>query len=473
MMLHRLRPVAVRPAAAQTVAQAVARPQRHFSVGAALKSTWQGFSKSERTVVAASSVGAACGGLWLVQCGFGNAEHWFDQRFVTTKDPDALAEFYQAEDLLRIIAVIPPMFSFFMNKVVPDESTQTEETCLLNTEETKFNVRLLGMEVSFQILEEELELEDGETVLKSFCRYERFVDWVPLLADMGIKIKLWDQTWRYGFERLEDGTYEVYHKCEDFKGPFPIRWIVFLHQTYVTWGCEKVINGDAFGTEDLDALDEELACVPLSEIKKFLGLVKAAKEEEIEAMKSEEEPDEEAIAEATASIARIEKLAEREASSISVSKRAYPTTGTSGRTASRGKIVVGDTETAKVLGEVMKDAKVKRAASVAMQQLVVNAMQSPDTAWQQRAMSRRGSVARTLSRRASNVSQTPAPVACREAPPSADAASAAGSDTCPPKPEEAMAPGATAVVESPEPQVPEASAEMLSARLELVARRLE
>merc|ERR1712151_705045 len=101
------------------------------------------------------------------------------------------------------------------------------------------------MDVSFEILEQEGEDANGNTVLTAFTRHERFIDWFPLLADMGLKILLWDQTWNYGFTKNEDGTYEVFHHGENFYGPWPVRLIVFLHQRYVLWACERYINGEA------------------------------------------------------------------------------------------------------------------------------------------------------------------------------------------------------------------------------------
>ena len=57
---------------------------------------------------------------------------------------------------------------------------------------------------------------------------------VPFLNEWGRKILLWDQTWKFEMNRLEDGRYEVKHVCTKFQGPFPIRLIIWLHQRYVT-----------------------------------------------------------------------------------------------------------------------------------------------------------------------------------------------------------------------------------------------
>ena len=37
-----------------------------------------------------------------------------------------------------------------------------------------------------------------------------------------------------------------------FIGPFPIRIIIWFHQRYVLWACEKYINGTDFGDEEAD-----------------------------------------------------------------------------------------------------------------------------------------------------------------------------------------------------------------------------
>ena len=57
---------------------------------------------------------------------------------------------------------------------------------------------------------------------------------MPFLNEWGRKILLWDQTWKFEMNRLEDGRYEVKHVCTKFQGPFPIRLIIWLHQRYVS-----------------------------------------------------------------------------------------------------------------------------------------------------------------------------------------------------------------------------------------------
>jgi hypothetical protein len=161
---------------------------------------------------------------WAVmQHKFGCSDNFFEGRFVTDKDPDAVVDFYSAEELLKIIAIFPFAFDFVMAGVKWDTEAPTEEGMLLSLDESHMLVQLVGMEVSFEIIETEIETADGETVVASFSRHERFINYVPLLPDLfGIKILLWDQTWDFGYNRLADGRLEVHHKGEKFHGPWPV-----------------------------------------------------------------------------------------------------------------------------------------------------------------------------------------------------------------------------------------------------------
>jgi len=223
---------------------------------------------SRTAMIGAFGAFAACA---LLQYRYGKGKDFFYHSFVTRADSEALSEFYQAEDLLKIISIHPILFDLFMNKVDPDTSTPTEETMLLSLNETVMRVRLLGMDAAFEIIEEEEEGPDGEDRLVSFERLERFIDWAPILNDYGIKIMLWDQTWNFGFKRLDDDTIEVFHHGKSFSGPWPVRVVVWLHQRYVIWACEKFINGKSFGTEDLAAQEEELAFIPKQVVKDWFA----------------------------------------------------------------------------------------------------------------------------------------------------------------------------------------------------------
>jgi len=57
---------------------------------------------------------------------------------------------------------------------------------------------------------------------------------------------------------------------EEFYGPFLIRPIIWLHQRYVLWACEKHINSAAFGSDDYDQLESQEAFIPGFVVKRFL-----------------------------------------------------------------------------------------------------------------------------------------------------------------------------------------------------------
>jgi hypothetical protein len=205
-----------------------------------------------------------------LQCYFGTKDDFFYGSFITNKNPDAIAEFYQAEDLLKIIAMHPIFFKLFMDKVQVGESPANEDEALLTANESVMVVKGLGMTAAFEIMEEEDEV-DGEARRTIFKRYERFVDYIPLLSDFGYRYLLWDQTWTFGFRRLENGKYEVYHKGHKFVGPWPVRIIVYFHQKYVIRACERYVNSLSFANEEDEAMDRReqmLECMPLTLIKK-------------------------------------------------------------------------------------------------------------------------------------------------------------------------------------------------------------
>merc|ERR1719401_1537113 len=96
----------------------------------------------------------------LIQDYLGSKEtDFFYSSFITDKNPDDIAEFYQAEDLLKIIAFHPFLFKLFMDKVVVGEAPASEEEAHLSMEESRMIVQHLGMHASFEIKEEETEIE--------------------------------------------------------------------------------------------------------------------------------------------------------------------------------------------------------------------------------------------------------------------------------------------------------------------------
>lgn len=311
----------------------------------------------------------------------GTSDDFFNGSFVTEKDPDSIAEFYQAEDLLKIISIFPFIFEQVMNKVVPDCEEATVESALLNVGETHFNVQWVGMEVSFEIIEHEEPNPDGEDpILKSFIRHERFIDWAPLLTDLGVKILLWDQTWKYGFKTLEDGKIEVYHHGESFFGPWPVRLIVMMHQRYVLWACQNYINGAAFGTEDIDAQQDQMANIPLWKYHQLLAVLRHEKEKSLEAQKNEPKQDLSAIAEHEADIAKLKELEAKDVPVISLAKKKAPVAGfaTAGETV---RMIVSDGDMHEALESARQDAKGNRAVNDALKELT----KEDDLKWQLRS----------------------------------------------------------------------------------------
>jgi hypothetical protein len=243
-----------------------------------------------------------CSLVALMQAWYGTQDNpykpVFSEKFITKKNIDSLVEFYEAEELLHIIAVHPFFFKLFIDKVDFDPNTMTEETALLKHEEAAgtaglegevhLNVKHLGMEVSFEIIKQEEEI-DGEEVLTHFCRHERFIDWFPILNELGTKILMWDQTWKFEFDRLEDGSYEVKHVCTKFAGPFPVWLVVWLHQKYVIWACERYVNKTDFGDEeaDIDYQHQIMGNIPVHLAKEWTGIDTMQQRKDIIAMQED------------------------------------------------------------------------------------------------------------------------------------------------------------------------------------------
>eukprot|EP01063_Lacrimia_lanifica_P019938 TRINITY_DN27334_c0_g1_i1.p1 TRINITY_DN27334_c0_g1~~TRINITY_DN27334_c0_g1_i1.p1 ORF type:complete len:443 (+),score=180.79 TRINITY_DN27334_c0_g1_i1:77-1330(+) len=185
-------------------------------------------------------------------------QDFFDGRFTTAKDPADVMEFYSAEDLLKVLAVHPLFVKAGLSGVefmdTPpdgwDAATWSPHT---------------GMEVSFRLDEE----EDTAGEVAYFQRHERFINYLPGLAYFGLKVLLWDQTWNFGY-RKKDGVCEVYHHGESFAGPWPVVALVELHQRYVLWACSKHVNSKAFGTDDIEVVDEQASHIPQHVFSQFL-----------------------------------------------------------------------------------------------------------------------------------------------------------------------------------------------------------
>merc|ERR1719353_1584802 len=149
-------------------------------------------------------------------------EDFFEHKFVTAKDPDAIVDFYSTEDFLQILGVFPMAIHFVLAGVEWD--LERENTMAVHN----------AMEISFEITEKEEETESGEKVVAFFQKEERFKNFIPFT-----RFLMWDQTQCYGYNRLENGTVEIFHRGEQFYGPLAVRLVVMLHAYYVIWATEK------------------------------------------------------------------------------------------------------------------------------------------------------------------------------------------------------------------------------------------
>lgn len=190
--------------------------------------------------------------------------NFFHGSFASRKDPADIAEFYSAEELLKIIAVHPLFVKIGLSGVEFADPADTPEGWDAATWSAH-----TGMEVNFRITESD---DDDSGSSSFFTRHERFVNYLPGLAYFGIKVLLWDQTWDFGYTRKEGSDVcEVYHHGESFYGPWPVHLAVELHQRYVLWACEQHINSPAFGGDELEVIEEQTANVPLHVLRGFLS----------------------------------------------------------------------------------------------------------------------------------------------------------------------------------------------------------
>ena len=185
---------------------------------------------------------------------------FFKYSFITTKDTDAIVDFYSTEDFLQILGVVPWGLHFVLAGVEWD--TKAENTMAV------WNV----MQISFDITEKE-ETIDGKDVVTLFNKRERFINYVPFTHWM-----MWDQVQNYGYRRLPDGRIEVSHQGEHFYGPWPIRLLVGLHAMYVIWATEKHINSPVFGVGSLEEQEHQRSNIPLHVAKEWLETLQKSQE---------------------------------------------------------------------------------------------------------------------------------------------------------------------------------------------------
>jgi hypothetical protein len=200
--------------------------------------------------------------LMAAQYQLGTAQDFFEHKFVTTKKPVDLADFYGTEDFMEVFCVLPFMVNLMMRHAEFDDDGTIHAWGLLGPGE---------LQVSVRFEEEEADIDgDGELdTLVWFNKHETFQDVAP--AFLG-GFTLWEMTQNFGYRRQDDGTCEVYHHGEAFRGFFPMRLLFQLHSHYVIWATERYINSDAFGTDDReDEAEEQRHNVPLHVFKSFVA----------------------------------------------------------------------------------------------------------------------------------------------------------------------------------------------------------
>ncbi|CAJ1956773.1 unnamed protein product [Cylindrotheca closterium] len=200
-------------------------------------------------------------GMGALQYTFGEADNFFEHKFVTRKKPEDLADFYGTEDFMELFCVFPFMVHFMMRNAEFGDDGTIHSFGLMGPG---------GMEISIEFDEAEIDTTgDGETDTMSwFNKRESFQDFAPSFLG---GFKLWSMTQNFGYHWRTDGTCEVYHQGEHFEGFFPIRLLFAIHSRYVIWATEKYIKSDAFGAEDREAdLEVQRQNIPLHVFKRFV-----------------------------------------------------------------------------------------------------------------------------------------------------------------------------------------------------------
>lgn len=193
-------------------------------------------------------------GLGVAQYTLGDASNVFEHKFITSKKPEDLADFYGTEDFMELFCVFPFMVHFMMRNAEFDDEGTIHAWGLLGPGELEISI--------------DFDEEETEGTLSWFNKRESFRDYAP--AFLG-GFQLWEMTQNFGYHLKDDGTCEVYHHGEKFNGLFPIRLIFDLHSRYVIWATEKYVNSDAFGMEDTETdLEEQRQNIPLHVFKHFV-----------------------------------------------------------------------------------------------------------------------------------------------------------------------------------------------------------
>mmetsp|Transcript_10811 Transcript_10811/g.21970 ORF Transcript_10811/g.21970 Transcript_10811/m.21970 type:complete len:391 (+) Transcript_10811:78-1250(+) len=240
---------------------------------------------------------AIAAGTAAAQYYFGEADEFFDHRFTTDKKPEDLADLYGTEAFMEIFCVLPFMANFMMRSGEFDDDGHIRTFGLAGPG---------NLEVSIDFDEaEEDTTGDGELdTIAWFNKRESFHDVSPIGS-----FTLWQMTQNFGYHRLHDGTCEVYHNGEHFRGLFPVRFLFQAHAAYVFWATQRYITSDEFGTENLeDEAEEYRQNIPSRVFKDFiLGLAN-----DVESLKQAKGATDESTQEYDETIEKLKDLSEDE-----------------------------------------------------------------------------------------------------------------------------------------------------------------
>lgn len=190
----------------------------------------------------------------------GNADDFFEYKFITSKKPEDLCDFYGTEAFMDLFCVFPFMANFMMRGGEFDEEGNVHTWGLTGPGE-------LEVSIEFDEREEDTTGDGEPDTIAWFNKRERFHDVTPLFGGF----TLWEMTQNFGYNRLDDGTCEVYHHGEHFHGFFPIRLLFQMHASYVFWATKRFITSDEFGSEDLEDEAEVIRQnIPLYVFNEFL-----------------------------------------------------------------------------------------------------------------------------------------------------------------------------------------------------------
>jgi len=161
---------------------------------------------------------------------------------------------------MEIFCVFPFMVDFMMRSGYFDDNGHVHTFGLPPV--------VSNMVVSMQFDEREEEDADGETNTVCFNKKERFK-----CTDSLFGFTLWEMVQNFGYTQRDDGTSEVYHYGQSWRGPFFIRLVFQTHARYVIFATEQHLNSTRFlsrDEEEEDALVAQRHNIPFHLLGQFL-----------------------------------------------------------------------------------------------------------------------------------------------------------------------------------------------------------